>query len=80
MAVLHIRSSLVARDDFANMDDANATHLPMFVATTTPFAVLALVFYSARMYSRMVPTIHLYWDDYIITLGLVRYVHRHLIQ
>jgi hypothetical protein len=53
-------------------DDPTATHLPLFIAATTPFAVVALLFYCARLYSRMAPSMHLYWDDYVITLGVVR--------
>ena len=53
-------------------DDPHATHLPLFIASTTPFAVVALLFYFARLYSRMAPSMHLYWDDYVITLGVVR--------
>ena len=47
--------------------------LPLFMASAThPFAVVALLFYCARIYSRMVPSMHLFWDDYVITLGVVR--------
>jgi hypothetical protein len=52
-------------------DDPNATHLPVFIATTTPFAILALFFYCARIYSRLAPSMRLYWDDYVITVGVI---------
>jgi hypothetical protein len=55
-------------------DDLNATHLPVFIASTTPFAVVALIFYCARIYSRLAVSMHLYWDDYFITLGVVRII------
>ena len=69
MVVLHTRSRLLIRD--TNTDDPNATHAPLFIAATAPFVGLAMFFYCARMYSRTVPTIHLYWDDYIVSLAFV---------
>jgi hypothetical protein len=70
-----LQPSLAARQAAPHMlDDPKATHLPLFIASTTPFAVVALFFYCARIYSRMAPNMHLYWDDYVITLGVVRRV------
>jgi hypothetical protein len=74
IAVLHARSLLAARENFAAMQDPKATAKPLFIASTAPFAVLAALFYFARIYSRVVPAIHLFWDDYLITLGFVRYI------
>jgi hypothetical protein len=74
IAVLHARSLLAARENLAAMQDPKATAEPLFIASTAPFAALAAFFYFARIYSRMVPAIHLFWDDYLITLGFVRYI------
>jgi hypothetical protein len=73
MVALH-GQSLVARGTAAGSEAGNVSLEPVFIAATTPFALLATVFYVARMYSRMLPTLHLHWDDCLITLGYVRHV------
>jgi hypothetical protein len=56
----------------SNMSDPNESSTPLFVAATLPFFILMVFFYSSRMYSRMRPAIHLHWDDFAITLAVVR--------
>lgn len=54
----------------------NDSHVTLMLAVTIPFFVLTLLFYGLRIYSRLRPSPHLYWDDYTITLALVRLVKR----
>lgn len=70
MVAIH-GASLLARGTTAGTEAANVSLLPTFVGATTPFAILATLFWFARIYSRMVPSIRLHWDDYLITLSWV---------
>jgi hypothetical protein len=56
------------------MADPNESSTSLFVAATVPFFILMIIFYSARIYSRVRPIIHLYWDDLAITLAVVSIV------
>jgi hypothetical protein len=56
----------------SNMDDPDESSTPLFIGATLPFFILMIFFYSARMYSRIRPVIHLHWDDFAITLAVVR--------
>jgi hypothetical protein len=72
MVALHGGQALVARGSTAGTETINVSLYPMFLAATAPFASLATVFFFARLYSRMVPTLRLHWDDYLVALGYVR--------
>jgi hypothetical protein len=68
---MHIWQPLVARGTSAAAETANVSLEPTFIGATTPFAVLATLFWFARVYSRTVPSVRLHWDDYLITLSWV---------
>jgi hypothetical protein len=72
MVSLHGGQALVARGTATETETANVSLYPMFVAATTPFALLATGFFFARLYSRMVPA-RLHWDDYLVASGYVRF-------
>ena len=55
----------------------HGTRVPLILASQSVLLVLALLFYSLRIYSRSRPTLHFMSDDYIITLSVVS-VKKHL--
>jgi hypothetical protein len=82
MAPATLISHLLPRQETYNinlqaMQNPNATHAPIFYATTTPFAFLMVLFFAARIYSRVRPVMLLYWDDLFLTLGFVSFVDPH---
>jgi len=73
MVALHGGQTLVARGAAAGTEADNVSQYPMFIAATTPFALLATIFFFSRLYSRIIPTLRLHWDDYLVALGYVRF-------
>jgi hypothetical protein len=60
---------LLPRDNISNPKE---TRFPQFLGGTIPFFILMVLFYLARMYSRIRPVVKLHWDDFAITLAFVR--------
>jgi hypothetical protein len=48
------------------------TRVPLILGSQTALLVLALLFYGLRIYSRSRPGPHFMWDDFFITLSMVR--------
>jgi hypothetical protein len=44
---------------------------PIFLAAITPLFVVAILLYSARVYSRLRPVVNIMWDDYAMAAGMV---------
>lgn len=49
------------------------TVLPKTIGATTPFAVLAILFYSARIYTRLRLGLRLRWEDHFMTFAIASY-------
>jgi hypothetical protein len=76
MVALHGWQPLVARATTAPTETADQSLESLFIVSTSPFAALATLFWLARLYSRVVPKVRLYWDDYLISLSWVGCRHR----
>lgn len=49
------------------------TVLPKTFGITTPFAILATLFYAARIYTRIRLAIRLRWDDHFMSFAIASY-------